>query len=438
MISLLFIPLLSCSCLGAPTAPAGNPPPSVTNTSVLQSFNGVCDTYLAGYMANMWYNFIPNDGQRCVSVATHLALSYYDTYLNDNIINDGYEIQSTVTVQTDGQGIVWNIMAGQGDAPGPGATYDPSNTKPGQTDYGSDDVFNILTDTSSAAVNTGEGMYRILQKEEVNDLFIPDDTTRDEAYELLDEGTPVFIRYIDSVLGDHTVLAFDYDTDGNILCHNGYAADDPVHDTFKVISHDANVVEFLYLSPRCDIPHVCSDNFVSADGTPYCPCLMDGWDLSPSHVHTDSYLDSIWHASTCPSTLMVSAKCHSYSVVEGSQTHSGHQEICSCGNSVFQAHTPDEYEVLNDLEHRLHFGDGCYLDEAHRISVIYPYGRDIHRAECVCGAMGQQHHFTFFEIEYNGYDYPVCGCGFTTLPGGLTQEEMVLVQEWYLESLEEE
>ncbi|MBQ7244719.1 MAG: hypothetical protein IJS52_11035, partial [Bacilli bacterium] len=127
------IAFLALSCLCSALVPAAQHRLSGSGSSPdpAESFQGVCFSEMTSYFAALTGNFPLNEDNQCVAVATNMVCSFYDTYYNDNIINDGYERPVVGSWHYDAHGNAMYFTP-SGSSPGAGFVYDPDYVKTGQ------------------------------------------------------------------------------------------------------------------------------------------------------------------------------------------------------------------------------------------------------------------------------------------------------------------
>lgn len=399
----------------------------LTESSSMNAFQGECFGEMPLYFGNLTSSFLVNQGDNCVFVSLNMILSFYDTYYNDDIINDGYERPATSSLAIDQTGNLLGIAPGPCGSPGAGFGFDEDYVRPGQAIH--TEGTTMLSDVSSDKVSIGWGVITGLSSWGLSDTF--GYTMLNDAgdiYDWLDVGVPVMAEF--GGADSHCVVLFDYDQNGNFLYHNGYVVGNSMgYPTFGVINPSELGLKAVVF-PSAPLAHVCSNNYLDSLGNPICPCSYGfvGIYSDENHIHTDVYFDESSHYSTCPSTSQSYKVMHNHVEIVDPVGYTYHELECSCGDQMIVLHSPSSYEYVGYEGHLIHFDDGCVLLEEHEIIGAIPYGRDIHMVLCSCGSLGYQHHFVWVEFYYNDYPIPfwMCPCGFSNCPFE-SQEEA----DWY-------
>ncbi|MBQ7242973.1 MAG: hypothetical protein IJS52_02070 [Bacilli bacterium] len=439
MFSLLSIFLVgTCSVFGLENMPASRQ----SQDASADTFYGVCDSPMTRYIGSLTHNFYSNDGERCVPIALSIVLAFYDIYLNDNIINDGFERPEYISIVYDAYGNAIDFMPGTYGSPGAGGfLYDPTLTRV-EEGYNQTvlDCVNecLLTGTSGQAIDCGLGLFQYLNGWGLYDWFHPVPvTSSSEFLGYLDNGVPVIANYLLNRSNKHCVVAFDHDGNGNVMCHNGYGPSNPYNfDTFIIKDISQLAGESYVIQPIVPIPHLCSNNYIDDFDNPICPCSLSGLETGffNNHSHT-SYvrIDNHSHYSTCPDTNVTTRKAHFYSVDPDSVSWAGHTLVCPCGDEVFESHDFDYLEYVDEGGHHVVFDDGCTMLEDHEL-VLTPYGRDVHKIECECGLLSGGSHYRWREFYYGSYLVPfwMCECGFSNCPFA-SQAEADAMYEYFLD-----
>ncbi|MBQ7243223.1 MAG: hypothetical protein IJS52_03365, partial [Bacilli bacterium] len=366
------------------------------------------------YFAALTGNFPLNEDNQCVAVATNMVCSFYDTYYNDNIINDGYERPVTCSWNYDAYGNAMYFTP-LGSSPGAGFVYDPDYVKTGQDVLNPPPNSDLLLNVPAGPISPLPGIQLSLQAMDSTGTLALSQwcpLTNGQIISLLNDGFPVLVNYYIAGGVDHCVVAFDHDGNGNLLCHNGYPVGNPYGYPTFVVKSLSELSNCLAIVPPDDLPHVCSDNYRLTNGTPVCPCMM-GVNYDPSHVHSSVRIDANSHYVTCPQTLQTVQKGHLHQIDPLLGDRYYHVAVCVCGDEVEADHDAVGYAPLDAVSHLAVCGDGCEVPEAHQPGVINPYGMALHIIECPCGAYTAAPHFQWAQFEYYYEEHWMCLCGYT-------------------------
>lgn len=292
------------------------------------------DTYMEAYYRALTQNMGENQKGSCGYVAIGELLSYYDSYLNDYLIDDKYDVASK------GSG---TDMIARAQSPGilnDGVTYAEYSKYATSIDKLShDDYYTIMSGKANSSLHAklitiGKklGYYKnsttlkypcaTYHSERVNILknYFSEIGLGDEFYtiktctgsssdvknfvkENIDKGNPVITGvYKSSSDYGHVVISYDYDS-SNIYCNMGWSGSSSYahysiesrYDTYT----DAIVVEF-------DFGHYHSPNYEVTTGgktTKYCYCNCNILTYkNVGHSYTDKYVDdrnNATHKSYC-------------------------------------------------------------------------------------------------------------------------------------------
>ena len=408
------------------------------------------DNYMEIYYDNLTRNLGQNYKGSCGYVAIGMLLSYYDTYLNDDIIPEQYDVR--------GEGTGSNLINWQDS---PGVLKDEiTNGK----ELSSIDYYNIIKAQSEYSLHaklitlghnrmyynslskmpagTTFGMLISIMKAYLksyrgysNDQYTinyeyaliadEDNDVRDFVIENIQSGKPVLLA-IKGVNANgkkegHVVIAYDYDevTD-EIFCHFGWGAD-KTHITPESeglpLYKAAFTVDF-------DLPQSHSYNYVENKNQPnekfYCSCYFS---CHPEHEHTYSpTADGSYHTYSCSCRLKETPNFeHSLYISEINED--GHRYKCSTCNyeSELIEHNMRFYLYSTPTQHGERCVDCEYVDEDTLETHSYDYwlylNSTTHVSECGCGARGTttaSHVYTFPDSD----GWMTCiGCGYTKIFG---------------------
>ncbi len=278
---------------------------------------GLKDKYAPYYFKNLTSNYGNNSFGSCGYVATSMLLSFFDSYLDDNIIDDVYDQKSTLdnnqlTLDTISPGIkredyslwevdnlsqsIFQIIENHKDEYFHLKLISLSNTYP-NTSYILDDVglsFNDYSSLFNNYIHTYKGYtsdeVEVLSYKASDDLVGEERSiaVRDYAINLVKQGIPVKLGIGHNHLtdtGSHAVVAYDYDeSEDKLYCHFGLSSN-TTHITIEDLGYTSynNVFAFNF-----NINHTHNDNY-QYNSTSYCSCHY----LKPRDIEIvdDNYID---------------------------------------------------------------------------------------------------------------------------------------------------
>ena len=278
------------------------------------------DSYFSShYFSNLTDNFGSNIHGSCSFVAAAMLLTYFDTYWDDNIVDDSYIAYSiTPGPKTD------DFIGIES----PGAIPDPKYVGSGSIeDYKSFVESNAYRSLHFYLMSLGSDMYpdvpnknygfAVSRTEELIAKYLVDirgyskrDFTleytkrevnaqiKDWVIDRVKEGIPVFAA-IDIPTGYHAAIAYDYDDEaGELYFHTGWHGDlgylHTSYSDFKVIQiQEAFTLDF-------ESAHVHSGNYRFQDQgylNDYCICYsVVPWDLVIDNYYLDQLPTLVWKA----------------------------------------------------------------------------------------------------------------------------------------------
>ena len=296
------------------------------------------NNYASYYFYNLDRNFGNNLVGSCGYVALAMLLSYYDTYWDDNIIDDRYD---------ENEYLINDSLSDTIKSPGIGKDF-PNTTEVNVASYytfleshvnGLNNLFHpyliVFAENSLNYYEKNSYDYPCLMYYSEFSTLLNEYLQNNRYYsttnfaieqsrsnDLVDsfviprvkQGIPV-VLYIGSLKGNHYVIAYDYNESlDELYCHFGW------HETLE----DGKICYFNHLrlsstdynsylgafALNFNTTHNCSNNYLdSTSDDTYCPCYFN---IHPSHTH--SYV--------------------SYTNFNKLK-HSG---LCYCGTSVFLPH----------------------------------------------------------------------------------------------------
>lgn len=332
------------------------------------------DYYFRNLTTNFGTNTIDDYPGSCGYVAIEMLLSYYDTFYNDNIIDDYYDIESTknfsyysqldVSSYTPSPGINDNFheyLIGMGRNAG----Y--TNTNAYNIDWTEIDDFledYFASRNMNVVVNTAPILYANKPQ------FIKD---------AIDDGAPVIVGIygIDTNINpnfiDHSVVAYGYN--GNdIYAHFGWPSnfysDETINNYWISIAHYIDL----------NVSHVHSDNYLWTVGSyngcegEICPC--GHITITDHSSESCTYYNTFEHRYYCSNCEYAYYESHHY-------VQQGTVLICEgCGNEVDTCPHNITYNWVNYISHRV-ICNMCSLDytEPHLVDMSAPNNGQYY--ECV-------------------------------------------------------
>ena len=263
------------------------------------------NTTLYKYFNNLTTNFGNNEtNSSCGYVALAMMLNFYDTTLNDNIVDEKYEVNAEYET---------NYFS----VPSPGTRYETDYNPVGEDVAGYMNYLrnnyintslhaklallgtNALTSnpsnlttfrdtfgtTKTKIENTIESYFDALPNNisyEINEITYLEDNEADIKNFIIEElelGRPVF-----AARGDHAIIIYGY-TFSNFTYHKGYL------NMCESNANWPNGVEneekiYYALSLEITAPHVCSYHYSDNVGYGHCLC---GSDIHEDHIYNNSY-----------------------------------------------------------------------------------------------------------------------------------------------------
>ena len=372
---------------------------------------GTNDTFLNYYFTNLIKNFGENPENYCNFVATGMVLSYYDTYWNDTLIPENYEISEQLTQNS--------------------LSYlDTITQSPGvQENY-----TYILNGDIHGAAETFKAVSIALGFANLEKLLEPHASTDGQlsfTLDYLDQGYPVIIE-LRSNTNDfgHVTVAFSYsyDKNGDILLflHNGYVE---APDCSRIIVLKGNEINLIYTATvlrtvtGLPLPHVCSDNYyyTNTDGsvTAHCPCeLEDHPAHSDRYTHSLAPLNGSQHSILCSGNGNIGTEDHTFQTV--SFTDSAHTLSCACGYTAAEKHSLTYSGNFNDwiddpIQSTHTVACACgYVDELPHELTAQSLNGGWHSVTCPCfGTENEPHLAHFMDVYIDGHLYKQCTvCGY--------------------------
>ena len=383
--SVLTILLASCSCFSLQNKEFGLDHDSLVGFQN-QALTNISATYQQqvfsysnfkdSYFDNLTNNFGMNCKGSCGYVAIGMLLSYYDTYLNGNIVSENYDVNS-VGFETDmverhnspgsmketslnpsleGSGMTlseyWDSVSNQdyydrlmqlNDKSlhaklaeiGHGIDVQEGNGEDYSLATGFDSRKKVLIKYLSSISGYREGIdYTLAEKQTTSS------TVRQWVINEIKNGYPVMLS-IASKDGknNHVVIAYHYDDSSDkIYCHMGWNAST----THSIVTDYGYQTYKTGLSIHFNMKHSHSYNYVvksQTDGSStihcYDSCYIDvgagvnGHDFKEYH-----YYDSKHHSSRCTKCNQIYLSNHTYSMVYQANDKTLYGKCSTCGATV--------------------------------------------------------------------------------------------------------
>jgi len=304
------------------------------------------DSFVPAYFDGLTYNYPHNRMGSCGYVALSEVLAYYDTYLNDQILPEAYDVPSSGT-ETN--------MLNRNDSPGVERDdfYDLFSSDKDVTANQYLEACKLVADHSvhskMIVIANEKNFYNINSQDkpcasqlsskvavlreflssvsgltEGTDYTLNylqagvDGKTEQDVKELtvreLNRGYPVVLSLSSNGFGDHTLVAYDYDEDTDFIsCHfssDGYPLGTDYRNTMFTHFKSAIALHF-------NLEHVHSDNYqVRKDGSEESYCY-----------DSDEIVTYRYH--------------HNYSSSYLPYSSSLHKAYCSCGKYTLSPHVSD-------------------------------------------------------------------------------------------------
>ena len=362
------------------------------------------ENFLSYYFINLNCNIPDNPDNLCSYVATGMALAFYDSWWNDDLISDK-DVIKTELIEENAINFFINVES-------PGARYDYVYKLKGNLP-GNEEAFYVV-----------EG---ILENVGLSSWFQIDTIAEGEVQftiDMIDAGHPVILDVKPGGTGQgHVTIAFayDYDEEGNALIylHDGYPGTPNARITVFEEDDEYMIHSASAIIPNENNPHICSDNYyyTNADGsvTYHCPCELEE---HPAHAqkypHTYTAQGAA-HAVVCPANGTVATEAHDFATVL-SFDGAAHTKACACGSTVIEEHTLSYAGSFSDWQ----------ADPLH----------STHTVSCPCGFSEERPH----EIQANswngGWHCVCCPCfGEENEPHYPYYEEVYIGGRWYTQCM---
>ena len=401
------------------------------------------EQFASYYFSNLKENFGNNTHGSCGYVAVSMLLSFYDTYLDDNIINEQYDINAMMSLDYK----LSDIQNSSGIKKEP---EELSNLNTGEywnyieNNYDqyfqlyliklAEERFNMYHDTVAILEEMGivwnidienPCASTLLHQLSVIDHYLytvkgytSDDVeliysntnVRDFAISIIKNGEPVLL-FLGSESGFHFVVAYDLDdkgtedtSDDDIYAHYGWDSN-RTHININTDNYPL-LVSAIALDFK-NTPHSCSNNYLDSNRDEYCSCFFS---VHLNHECTFETFDNEYHQNKCECDLDSDVLEHNF--VYGYPTMRHHFVYCDvCNYRKEQEAHNFEYTTNNDETHT----KSC-LDCGFSTTDVHNYTTYNHCYEkCAdCGNVRQvvEHDYTDrYVSKDNLYHYAYCICG---------------------------
>lgn len=324
---------------------------SISDVAVSQLFENILEHekatvlnnhYSTLYFSNLNEHFANNSHGTCSFVSIGMLLSFYDSYWNDNIISENFDVQSnfssTSPISQDFEFPPFGITS-------PGIGFEENSIVSGMTiaDYRSFVLQNentyfqskllILAESyfGSSRFDTSINPYG-MTFQEINDFLeyylftfksftsqdftisssngYPNDVMSFTVSNIL-SGKPVLIRANSSIFGGHAMIAYDYDSNtGELFVHPGWK--DNNNNALTHVSLNqlgiSQIEDAIVINTSSS--HTHSNNYHSSHGNNLCSCLYsfpqniviesgNYRDMNPTFVWKSLYNEN-WFSSYSP------------------------------------------------------------------------------------------------------------------------------------------
>lgn len=279
------------------------------------------NNFATHYFANLTDNFGQNDEGTCSFVAAQMLLTYFDTYWDDNIVDDSYITKTIVAGEDSGDFI---------GIESPGGTPDPLYAKSGTADnylkfvqsYAgvslhyylislANDLFDDYGDTeySLSVSRTSQLISHYLRDKRGYSSadftleyrsYNSDRNIDDWVIDNIRNGTPVFtaVTYSTSY---HAAVAYDYEEEsGEIYFHTGWHSDARTYEHYSYSELKVDQIkEAFVLDFNSDHRHSGNYLYVDLNGdlSDYCICYsVVPWNIRVENYYLDQLPTYVWTA----------------------------------------------------------------------------------------------------------------------------------------------
>ncbi len=294
----------------------------------------VSSVKLKRYFENLTENFANNQMSTCSYVSISSVLSYYDTYWHDNVIPENYDQiitgDNTLDVLRNSPGILYQSLN----------INDYGNSVIGSKEFNLQSKLLYLNDMiySTTSAEEKQAISRYINYYGLQssllcfvyefDQNMPVNLKNQYAYNYVkiavNYGLPIILSLAKpNVELGHSVVAYDYDLQGNIFCHFGYK----FRSTYLPFTDNGfnEITAVSIIVPRMEHSHsnnykiIRQNNDLEEIVYYYCPC-------SATQGHTHDFA----HIYENPNThLAICSLCDETHSIP--HTYMGLQQTCICG-----------------------------------------------------------------------------------------------------------
>ncbi len=264
----------------------------------------ISSNFMTSYFYNLNYGFHNNNDKSCAIVAMELLLLYYNSYWNDDFVDEACEINTTLLSTSGFMGYnspsvsenttpnLFNQLSTLATSFG----YYVSGV--GFNMYSDSQCINVLNEYLYNRIDTTQWTYTSAFTT-TPDAYYPNiNLTYSQQYEqniisLVSSRVPVLALYHtlqNNLIDHHASIAYYYDADDQRLFHHTGLLNDPFN--YYTDPND-KVVGYVALL-NLNAPHSHSNNYV-VNGTNICSCALS------NHQHKYSYAqyNNLKHKMTC-------------------------------------------------------------------------------------------------------------------------------------------
>ena len=303
---------------------------------------------LTYYFSNLLENFGNNQVGTCEYVAIGEVLTYFDTFFNDDIVPEAYDViseaNSTDEALENSPGSKFEILddsttkkyreeLNRTKNNNLHSLLVHQNTSFGANAYDDQDIIkNFLSDNLKNSF-----IFLVLEANSSLSISEKNETLQNYARKLIQRGVPP-IMSIAKVDGNgkmydfHAVVAYDYDDNGELYMHTGWKISNN-HLKLEQISDEGYDVMHTMSIIIPVLPHSHSNNYkiYYNNGEQFyyfCPC---GTTIGHTHEFTYQKYDSAQHIQTC---------IHCHEVQYRNHIYLSERATCICGEKNYLDRPP--------------------------------------------------------------------------------------------------
>ena len=346
-------------------------------------------SYLSSYYDNLTYNLGMNYKGSCGYVAIAMLLSYYDTYLNDNIVPDNYDIRSVgndtnVFNRRNSPGVLKDIIV------------NPNNPVSGlygyflnAIDYYSqmEALSNISLHSKLITISSLRGYYDFSDDEN------PAGSTFTKRLDTIND-------YLNQVIGFSNGV--DYSIYYNTIAEGDYSKSSIVRDyTIQKIKAGYPVMLSIGKSTTFEGHVVIAYDYDEYEDKIY---THMGWGSNKTHVTIESQNFDVYKTALIVDFNLNHSHSNNYGVYTLLNDTPVTTYYCYCSSSIHTHHQYDySYSIINNENHLAYCRCGDRLVKMHKkhLNGTYQYCDECNWSIC--------NHSSSFFIQYNKmYHYKDC------------------------------